>query len=188
MVHLVARVADPYGLAENGQAKVGLTENGEAAFGLAEDVSGESSRAAEAGLIDGLPAKQESGSTAPLAVGLFVEALIQGQSIERAFVIPRDALREGNLVYVVDSEQRIQFRKVEVLRMERENIIVSAGLEPGDQICITPLRAAINGMRVRVQDSNYGEGGGESLDPSLDPSSEHQGLAERPIPPAETLQ
>ncbi len=186
MVHLVVRVADPYGLAdlglaETGQAKVGLTESGEAAFGLAEDVSGESSRAAEAGLIDGLPAKQESGSTAPLAVGLFVEALIQGQSIERAFVIPRDALREGNLVYVVDSEQRIQFRKVEVLRMERENIIVSAGLESGERICTTPLQAAINGMRVRVFEP---KGANEPVDQSL----ENHGLAKRPGEPAEILQ
>ena len=202
MVHLVARVTDPYGLAPvglagSGQTNGGLTGSGEAAFGLAGDghsggLAEAHSGSTEAGMTDGLTATWESGSAAPLAVGLFVEAIIEGQSIKRAYVIPRDALRDGNRVYVVDSEQKIQFRDVKVVRTERENIIVSRGLKSGDRICITPLQAAINGMRVRVYDSDTGESDNgsvsDSIDPSLDSSSEHQGLAERPTPPAETLQ
>jgi RND family efflux transporter MFP subunit len=131
MVHLVAQVQDP--------------------FGLSTDTS---TSAASMDLIEGLPRNQTSAKTAPLAVGLFVEAEIQGHTIDHAFVIPRDALHEGDLVYLVDSEDRIQFHNVEVLRMERENAIIGAGLESGDRICSTPLEAAINGMRVRVYEPN----------------------------------
>jgi RND family efflux transporter MFP subunit len=125
MVHLVARVSDPYGL-ESGQ---------------------------------------KTGRTAPLAVGLFVEAEIEGQTVDQAFVIPRDALRDGDRVYIVDPEDRIRFRNVEVLRTERENVILGTGLAKGDRVCTSPLEAAIEGMRVRVLDAEEGGGLAERIDP-----------------------
>jgi multidrug efflux pump subunit AcrA (membrane-fusion protein) len=126
-----------------------------------------------------LPGTRHNERTAPLAVGLFVEAEIEGHAIDRAFVVPRDALREGNVVYVVDSEGRIHFRDVEVLRTERENVIVGTGLESGERICVTPLEAAINGMRVRVYEAT-GSGPGQD--------DQNQGLATRPDEDAETVQ
>lgn len=94
-------------------------------------------------------------ATAPLAVGLFVEAAIEGITVADAFVLPRTALRRGregetNRVLVVDAESRLRFRTVDVLRIEREHVIVGAGLEAGDRVCISPLRAVTDGMRVRV--------------------------------------
>jgi len=159
MVHLVARVEDPYGLVA----------------AAPEDEAEEMAEPTPAGL----PSLLQNERTAPLAVGLFVEADIEGRAIDRAFVVPRDALREGDLVYVVDSEGRIRFRDVEVLRTERENVIVGAGLEPGEQICITPLEAAINGMRVRVYEPKAS---------GPDRSEESPGLATRPDESDETLQ
>jgi RND family efflux transporter MFP subunit len=160
MVHLVAQVEDPYGL-----RKV---------------ASGNTAEGRTAGNSEGLPTARHNERFAPLAVGLFVEAEIEGLAIERAFVVPRDALREGNVVYVVDSEERIHFRDVEVLRTERENVIVGAGLEPGERICVTPLEAAINGMHVRVYEAT-GSGPGGRAD-------QNQGLATRPEDEAETVQ
>jgi len=133
MIHLVARVDDPYGL-------------------IAAKPEDDAEEVAEPAP-PGLATLRQDERTAPLAVGLFVEAEIQGHAIDRAFVVPRDALREGDLVYVVDSDGHLRFREVEVLRTERENVIVGTGLEPGEQICITPLEAAINGMRVRIYEA-----------------------------------
>ena len=91
----------------------------------------------------------------PLAVGLFVHADILGRIVEDAIVIPRSALRdwEGrdrDQVLVVDAESRLEFRDVEVLRSERDRVIVGAGLEAGERVCISPLRAVTNGMFVDV--------------------------------------
>ena len=110
MIHLVARVEDPYG------------QNG-------------------------------APGSAPLAVGLFVEAEIAGRRVEGVYVLPRTALRTDSgddLVYVVDAEDRLRFKAVEVLRAERDDVIVGSGLEPGDRVCISPMAAAVNGMAVRV--------------------------------------
>ena len=91
----------------------------------------------------------------PLAVGLFVEAEIEGRVVQDAFVLPRSALHrdreeDDDQVLVVDADSRLRFRPVDVLRTEHERVIVGAGLEAGDRICISPLRAVTDGMRVRV--------------------------------------
>jgi hypothetical protein len=62
-------------------------------------------------------------------------------------------LRSGNQIYVVDSENRIRFRDVELLRTERDQIVVGRGIRPGERVCTSPLEAALDGMTVRVVDS-----------------------------------
>jgi multidrug efflux pump subunit AcrA (membrane-fusion protein) len=118
MVHLVARVEDPYG--RNGTT-----------------------------------------GSAPLAVGLFVEAEIQGRSVQNVFVLPRTALRTdagSDLVYVVDAGDRLHFKTVDVLRAKRDDVVIGGGLRPGDRVCVSPLAAAVDGMAVRIVDDAKGEG------------------------------
>lgn len=87
---------------------------------------------------------------APLEVGLFVEAEIQGRTLEDAVVLPREALREGDQVFVVDEDGRLRFRDVDVARVERDQVVVRGGLAAGEQVCISPLATAVEGMRVRI--------------------------------------
>lgn len=122
MVHLVARVADPFGL--------------------------------------------ETERSAPLAIGLFVEATIEGRKLDRAFVLPRDSLRPGNQIYIVDADDRIRFREIELIRTERDRIVVGSGIASGDRVCTSPLDAAIDGMPVRVVGSVAAEGLAERAQPS----------------------
>jgi RND family efflux transporter MFP subunit len=93
-----------------------------------------------------------NGSTqsAPLAVGLFVDAEIQGRRVENAFVLPRAALRDEDRVLIVDREARLRYRPVEVLRAQRGQVVIGAGLEPGERVCVSPLQAVVDGMQVRV--------------------------------------
>ncbi len=92
----------------------------------------------------------ETDRETPLAIGLFVDAEIQGRTLESVYVLPRNALRDGDSVYLVDDENQIRFRKVDVVRTERDQVIVSAGLAPGERVCTSPLQAAIDGMPVRI--------------------------------------
>ena len=92
----------------------------------------------------------------PLAVGLFVEAEIRGREVGDAVVLPRVALRGEGRVLVLDDESRLRFRDVEVLRVERERVVIGAGLEVGERVCVSPLPAAVDGMSVRVVDEPPG--------------------------------
>lgn len=90
---------------------------------------------------------------APLSVGLFVEAEIEGLSAEDIVVLPRSALRNENQVLIVDANDQLQFRPIEPLRLYQDNVLVKAGLEPGERVCVSPIQTAINGMTVNpVQD------------------------------------
>jgi len=96
------------------------------------------------------PYRLDPPRSAPLAIGLFVDAAIEGRTIENAFVLPRDALRADDHVYVIDAEERIRFRAVELLRTERDHIIVAGGLAAGERVCTSALDATIDGMLVRI--------------------------------------
>ncbi len=92
---------------------------------------------------------ERSDGRPPLAVGLFVDAEILGRKVDGVFVLPRAALREGDLVHVIDAEDRLRLREVEVLRRHRDEIVVAGGLAPGERVSLTPLSAPVEGMLVK---------------------------------------
>lgn len=98
--------------------------------------------------------RSPDGPSLPLPVGLFVEAEIEGREIPAAVVLPTTALRDDERVFVVDADGRLRIRAVEVLRQRRDEIVVSGGLIAGERVVVTPLRGAVDGMRVRVAEEN----------------------------------
>ena len=89
-------------------------------------------------------------SRPPLTIGLFVEAEILGRFIEDAVIIPQSAIQERNLVYTVNEKNRLEFKKVEILRMINDQAVITDGLKTGDKVCISTLRNAEPGMEVRT--------------------------------------
>ncbi len=84
----------------------------------------------------------------PLAMGLFVDALIEGKMVDRAVVLPRTALFGRNTVYVIGAEDRIAVREVVVLSADRDTITLAGGLEAGERVVTSPLRGAKVGDKV----------------------------------------
>ncbi len=84
----------------------------------------------------------------PLNVGLFVNAEIEGLLVEDVVVLPRNALRNGNRVLVVDDENRLHYRSIEPLRLHRDQVLIQSGLDAGERVCVSPLQTAIEGMPV----------------------------------------
>ena len=89
----------------------------------------------------------------PLAVGMFVEAEIDGRRVSNIVRLPRTALRGDSRVLVVDSTNRLYYREVDIFRLDRDQALVRGGLEPGDRVCVSNIEAAVNGMKVRVGES-----------------------------------
>lgn len=85
---------------------------------------------------------------APLSVGLFVHAEIEGLLAENIIVLPRTALRNGNRVLVVDVEDRLRYRDIKPLRLYQDEVLIQAGLESGERVCLSPLQTALDGMPV----------------------------------------
>ncbi len=88
---------------------------------------------------------------AELAPGMFAEVLLQGAELAEVFVIPRGAVRDDDTIWTVDENKKLLIKKVEIVRRERQDVVVTAGLEAGDQVVLTGLAAAADGMLLRPQ-------------------------------------
>ncbi|MBU0991071.1 MAG: efflux RND transporter periplasmic adaptor subunit [Proteobacteria bacterium] len=88
-------------------------------------------------------------TTPPLAPGLFVSVDIYGKTIENAAGIPPKALHENNVVWVLDDDNKITFRPVEIAMVQKDLVIVKKGLENGQRIVTTRLKSLTNGMNVK---------------------------------------
>jgi RND family efflux transporter MFP subunit len=94
----------------------------------------------------------------PLVFGLFVEVKIEGRMIPNGAVIPRAGLHQGDIVWIVGEDSRLQFRQVEVGRIQGDEVVITGGLEDGERLVITPLKAVTDGMTVRVVGEEQGAG------------------------------
>jgi multidrug efflux pump subunit AcrA (membrane-fusion protein) len=92
----------------------------------------------------------------PLLVGQFVQATIHGRTVPDAVVVPRGALRPDGTVWLVDAEQRLRRREVQVLRVEQQRAVIASGLAAGDLVCLSALDTATEGMPVRLAPADGG--------------------------------
>ena len=58
-------------------------------------------------------------------------------------------IRNNNQVLVVDAENKMYFREVEIFRLEEQKVLISGGILPGERICISPIQAVVDGMAVQ---------------------------------------
>jgi len=93
-----------------------------------------------------------SDNGTPLAMGLFVNATIEGKPYENAIVLPRSALYGRDTVYVVDADDTVVKRTVTVVSAEKDTITISSGIEDGEKVIISPLRGAGEGDKVTPAD------------------------------------
>jgi len=84
----------------------------------------------------------------PLAVGLYVNASIDGADSQPGLVMPRDALRHDDKVYVINGDSKLEIRKVTVLSTSATQVIVSDGVSAGEQVVTSSLPNAFEGMAV----------------------------------------
>jgi RND family efflux transporter MFP subunit len=94
----------------------------------------------------------EAPARPPLAAGLFVEAQIEGRTLDGIVRVPRETLYDTGHLYVLDGEDRLRRRRVEVLRLERREALITKGLEASDRVSMLEPRLASEGLVVRPVD------------------------------------
>ena len=50
---------------------------------------------------------------------------------------------------MVDVENKMYFRDVDIYRLEENRVLISGGLLPGESIVTSPIQAVVNGMSVQ---------------------------------------
>ena len=86
--------------------------------------------------------------TATLPVGLFVQADIRGRQVDEVIRLPRSAMRDNQQLLVVDADNRLRFRSVNILRLEQDDVLINEGLQDGELVCVSPMQTVVDGMPV----------------------------------------
>jgi multidrug efflux pump subunit AcrA (membrane-fusion protein) len=97
----------------------------------------------------GRPGSAESW---PLLSGMFVEARIEGRKLSTSVVLPRSALHVGGRVFVLDEEERLDIRELEILEAGRDQVVVAGGIFAGERVIVSPIELPVQGMALRASE------------------------------------
>jgi multidrug efflux system membrane fusion protein len=86
----------------------------------------------------------------PVLPGAFVEVDIAGLPLEGVFAIPRIALVDDANIWVVDGEDRLRRKPVDIVWRDKAFIVVKEGVDDGDRVVTTPIPTAVEGTLVKV--------------------------------------
>jgi len=102
---------------------------------------------------DPLDLKSSGNSYKQLLLGEYVHIEIEGKVLENVFSIPRTVLQDGNRIWLADAENKLSIQPVDIVWKE-ENRVLVRGVKPGDRLIVTNLTTPIQGMKLRIIDSN----------------------------------
>jgi RND family efflux transporter MFP subunit len=86
----------------------------------------------------------------PLLVGAFVDVQLDGGELQHVFRIPRTALRDGDHVYVMREDGKLEVRDIGVAWRTPDAVLVREGLSAGDRVVTSRLGSAVAGMSLRL--------------------------------------
>ncbi|MFT6818287.1 MAG: RND family efflux transporter MFP subunit [Myxococcota bacterium] len=86
----------------------------------------------------------------PLQPNAFVDVALAGITLNDSVTLPPEAVEDGNKVWIVDAEDTLQRRTVEVAWRLPEAVVLRGGLEAGDRVVVSPLVFPVEGQTVTV--------------------------------------
>ncbi|GAA3903996.1 pyoverdine export/recycling transporter periplasmic adaptor subunit PvdR [Halomonas cibimaris] len=97
------------------------------------------------------PYRQVAPLTRPALVrDMYVQVRLTAKAPTPQIAVPATAVHQGE-VYVVDSDQRLVRRPVQVAFEQHDLAVVAQGLEEGDSVIVDDLMPAISGMAIEPQ-------------------------------------
>jgi RND family efflux transporter MFP subunit len=97
----------------------------------------------------------ESKSEEPrLLVGSYVKARIRGKKLEDVVGIERKYVHNGDEVWIMNDQNRLEIRKVKIAFRDKKKVYIKAGITPDEQIVTSDMAAPIDGMALRVENSD----------------------------------
>jgi len=101
---------------------------------------------------DPLSLETDDPAVPPLFVGCYPRAEIIGRSFDSIVAVPRHLVRNGDQVWVMNEDDVLEIRKIDVVYRTRDEILVRGGLDPGERVVVTELSAPVEGMPLRTGD------------------------------------
>ena len=87
--------------------------------------------------------------TSEMFRGQYLDAMIDGILIDKAFTLPNEAIRESSTIYTITNQNQLVEKSITVISSNSKQVIVSTGLDDGDRVVVSPVPFYINGMSVK---------------------------------------
>ncbi|MFP4237235.1 MAG: efflux RND transporter periplasmic adaptor subunit [Desulfonatronovibrio sp.] len=82
-----------------------------------------------------------------------VRVEITGKTLKDIIPVPEGVLRENATVYIAGEDDLLEIRNVRVERIENGQALISSGIEPGENVIVTDIPRAAQGMKIEVTNS-----------------------------------
>lgn len=105
----------------------------------------------------------------PLPMGTYVQAEIHGRSAAGLVELPREALRDGDRLFLADEDNRLEIRNVDVVRSTAQRVYLADSVEPGERVITTAIAAPIPGTRLNIREPASNDPELRILPPEDDP-------------------
>jgi RND family efflux transporter MFP subunit len=99
----------------------------------------------------------------PIRYGSYVNAKILGLEIAQATSVPRHLVEKGR-VAILDSESKLHYSAIDIVRQDGRNVIISNGLVDGDQLIVSALDYPIDGMKLALLGDKTEQNSDEQVD------------------------
>ena len=104
-------------------------------------------------VVDPLELKAAPEARRPLILGGYVRVEIAGHKLSNIVRVARTALRDGNQVWVMGTDDTLEIRDVRVAWAGNDHVCVADGLETGDRLIVSDLGTPVAGMELRTTES-----------------------------------
>jgi hypothetical protein len=97
-----------------------------------------------------------------LLLGSYVRCEIEGIQLASVASLGRGLIRDGNSVWIMDSEDKLDIRPVEIAFRGRDRVMISGGIRAGERLVVSRLATPVQGMALRIRTDGTG-GADQSL-------------------------
>jgi len=112
---------------------------------------------------DPLALREGNAGRPPLLLGQYLQAEIEGRPVPGAFAVERRLLRNNDSVWIMNGEDTLEIRPVDIAYRGLERVLVRGGLSDGERIVATNIASVAEGMELRTG-SPAEEGGAVAAD------------------------
>ncbi len=87
-----------------------------------------------------------------ILLGSYVRVKIDGGTFDNVYAIPRQALREGDVIWLRDSDDKLQIRNINIVWRRKDDVLAKVDIKQGDKLILSRLRSPLPGTLVRSED------------------------------------
>ena len=95
---------------------------------------------------DSLAGNPEYGK---ILLGSYVKVEINAGTLDNVYVVPRQAIHEGNILWLLNRENRLAKRPADIVWRRKDEMLIRFDLYDSEKLIISRLQSPLPGMALR---------------------------------------